>query len=164
MGKIPNELRATIAANIKMERLKKFPGRGGGKKCSEALGVSPQQWSPWERGVRLPDETRLEQIADFFGVTVEYLRRPGEQKKISFQQWGTGIRLTAISEENTKHPFTAFNHQQPENLPPVNITSGLAERKRHAVETFCKCIYDMMMLGIRVDVAPILSIKGEEGN
>ncbi|MCD7909115.1 MAG: helix-turn-helix transcriptional regulator [Clostridium sp.] len=75
MGKIPKELRETIARNIRNCRLKKFPGRGGGKKCAEEFGVSPQQWSPWERGMRTPDEMRLTQIAEFFGVTVEWLRR-----------------------------------------------------------------------------------------
>lgn len=81
MGKIPNELRETIAKNIRDCRMKKFPGRGGGKKCAEAFGVSPQQWSPWERGMRTPDELRLSQIADFFGVTVEFLRRDNAVKK-----------------------------------------------------------------------------------
>ncbi len=47
----------------------------GGKKCAEAFGVSPQQWSPWERGMKTPDELRLVQIADFFGVTVEHMSR-----------------------------------------------------------------------------------------
>lgn len=75
MGKIPRELREAIAANIRACRMKAYPGRGGGKKCAEAFGVSPQQWSPWERGMRTPDELRLSQLADFFGVTVEYLRR-----------------------------------------------------------------------------------------
>lgn len=81
MGKIPNDLRQTIASNIRNCRMNKFPGRGGGKKCAEAFGVSPQQWSPWERGMRTPDELRLQQIADFFGVTVEYLRRDNNIKK-----------------------------------------------------------------------------------
>lgn len=80
MGKIPNELRETIAQNIRDCRAKKFPGRGGGKKCAEAFGVSPQQWSPWERGMRTPDELRLSQIAEFFGVTVEFLRRDNNVK------------------------------------------------------------------------------------
>ncbi|MCD7895945.1 MAG: helix-turn-helix domain-containing protein [Planctomycetaceae bacterium] len=75
MGKIPDSLRVTIATNIKNCRKSKYPGRGGGKKCAEEFGVSPQQWSPWERGMRTPDEVRLQQIADFFDVTVEYLRR-----------------------------------------------------------------------------------------
>ncbi len=75
MGKIPDELRKIIAANIRAERVKKFPGRGGGQQCAAAFGVSPQQWSPWESGRRTPDETRLRRIADFFGVTVEHMRR-----------------------------------------------------------------------------------------
>ena len=81
MGKIPNELREAIARNIRDCRMKKYPGRGGGKKCAESFGVSPQQWSPWERGMRTPDELRLSQIAEFFGVTVEYLRRDNSVKK-----------------------------------------------------------------------------------
>ncbi|MCC8108170.1 MAG: helix-turn-helix domain-containing protein, partial [Planctomycetes bacterium] len=75
MGKIPKELRETIARNIRDCRLKKFPGRGGGKKCAEEFGFSPQQWSPWERAMRTPDEMRLTKIAEFFDVTVEWLRR-----------------------------------------------------------------------------------------
>ena len=75
MGRIPTELREIIARNIRNCRLKKFPGRGGGRKCAEAFGVSPQQWSPWERGMRTPDEVRLSQLAEFFGVTVEWMRR-----------------------------------------------------------------------------------------
>ncbi|MDR1622871.1 MAG: hypothetical protein LBS00_10905 [Synergistaceae bacterium] len=59
----------------------KFPERGGAKQCAEAFSrfigknVSPRQWSPWERGMRTPDETRLGQIAAFFDKTVEYMRR-----------------------------------------------------------------------------------------
>jgi transcriptional regulator with XRE-family HTH domain len=75
MGKTPKVLRETIARNIQNSRLKKFPGRGGAKQCAEAFGVSPQQWSPWERGSRTPDEIRLSEIADFFGVSVEWMRR-----------------------------------------------------------------------------------------
>jgi Predicted transcriptional regulators len=74
MGKIPDELRKIIAANISACRRKKFPGSGGGKRCAAAFGVSPQQCSPWERGVRTPDEYRLQKLAEFFGVTVAYLR------------------------------------------------------------------------------------------
>ncbi len=87
MGRIPAELRASIAANIRSERLKKYPGRGGGKQCAKDFGVSPQQWSPWERGKRTPDELRLEAIAEFFGVTVAYLRRPELQFKLTFAQF-----------------------------------------------------------------------------
>lgn len=81
MAKIPAELRETIAWNIRVCRMRKYPGRGGGKKCAEQFGVSPQQWSPWERGMRTPEEARLSRIAEFFGVTVEYLRRDNRARR-----------------------------------------------------------------------------------
>ncbi len=83
MGKIPQELRQIIAANIRAERQKQYPGCGGGKKCAAALGVAHSQWSPWERGRRTPEDFRLRQIAEHFGVSVEYLRQdhsPPESK------------------------------------------------------------------------------------
>lgn len=73
MARIPDELRQVIARNIKHCRLQRFPGRGGVKQCAEAFGVMPQQWSPWEKGRRTPDENHMQQSARFFGVTVEYL-------------------------------------------------------------------------------------------
>ncbi len=91
MGKIPNELREAIARNIRECRMKKFPGRGGGKKCAESFGVSPQQWSPWERGMRTPDELRLSQIAEFFGVSVEYLRRDNTRRSDGYGVTGNGF-------------------------------------------------------------------------
>lgn len=75
MGKIPTELRAAIAQNIRTCNAALYPGRGGRQKAAEDFGVSPQQWSPWCRGLRTPDELRLQQIGDFFAVTVEWLRR-----------------------------------------------------------------------------------------
>ncbi len=75
MGRMPTDLRETIAGKIRRCRMVHFPGRGDGRRCAEAFGVSPQQWSLWERGIRTPDELRMVQLARFFGVTVEYLRR-----------------------------------------------------------------------------------------
>jgi transcriptional regulator with XRE-family HTH domain len=64
----PQELRAIIAANIREMRMKKFPGRGGAKKCALSYGVSPQQWSPWERGTRTPGEAHMHRLSAFFQV------------------------------------------------------------------------------------------------
>ncbi len=85
--------------------MNKFPGRGGGKKCAESFGVSPQQWSPWERGMRTPDELRLSQIADFFGVTVEYLRRDNSVKPVE-------------SSSSYPYPSYAMYSDVPGTMPP----------------------------------------------
>ena len=62
-----------ISDNLTTLREKRFPGRGGSKRCAEELGMKQQQWSPWENGVRIPNEVSLERIASFFGVTQEYI-------------------------------------------------------------------------------------------
>ena len=75
MGKVPVNLRKNIATNIRNCRKSNYPLWGGSKKCAEDFGVSPQQWSQWERGTHMPDEYRMMEIADFFGVSTAYLRR-----------------------------------------------------------------------------------------
>lgn len=128
MGKIPNELRETIARNIRDCRLKKFPGRGGGKKCAESFGVSPQQWSPWERGMRTPDELRLSQIANFFGVTVEFLRRDNTVKKPDMAMHDGQAYPTSYSEYNHQAPVLREPDAPPYGLPSLrrddNLVSG----------------------------------------
>ena len=119
MGKIPNELRETIARNIRDCRLKKFPGRGGGKKCAEAFGVSPQQWSPWERGMRTPDEVRLAKIAEFFDVTVEWLRRD-HRKPPSAQSLGP-----LPPELGMETPPPPGIGQGPSTGPPLTSIAGV---------------------------------------
>lgn len=110
MGKIPQELRKNIASNIRECRKKKFPGRGGAKTCAQAFGVSPQQWSPWETGKRVPDEARLTRLAEFFDVSVEYLRRDNSMN----HPFGVGQRFShpAYRQERFRlHP----KRPEPEN-------------------------------------------------
>lgn len=75
MGKVPVDLRRNVATNIRNCRHHKYPQWGGSKMCAEAFGVSPQQWSQWERGAHMPDEFRMIEIASFFDVSTEFLRR-----------------------------------------------------------------------------------------
>ncbi len=119
MGKIPKDLREAIARNIRDCRMKKFPGRGGGKKCAEEFGVSPQQWSPWERGMRTPDELRLSQIADFFGVSVEFLRRDNFAKKIENVSDRPGIHLYPDFAQHSIAPALREPEAPPYGLPSL---------------------------------------------
>ncbi len=65
--------RAIVSDNLKKLREKRYPGHGGKKQVAEAMGLKIQQWSPWEKGQRMPSEIRLEKIAQFFGVPIEYM-------------------------------------------------------------------------------------------
>lgn len=50
------------------------------KDVANALGISPAAYSLYEKGQREPKFDFLQKIADYFGVSVEYLMT-GEEKK-----------------------------------------------------------------------------------
>lgn len=94
MGKVPVDLRKNIATNIRDCRSSRYPKWGGAKRCAEDFGVSPQQWSQWERGTHMPDEYRMIEIADFFGVTTAYLRRDNSTpRKETTLRWPSAFRI-----------------------------------------------------------------------
>ncbi len=57
------------------DKLKKLRKENGiyQKDLAEALSVSKSTIAMWETGNRLPDIETVKRIADYFGVTVEYL-------------------------------------------------------------------------------------------
>lgn len=142
MGRIPEGLRGVIGTNIRSLRMKKYPERGGSKKCAEAFSlhigknVSPQQWSPWERGMRIPDEKRMEEIAEFFGVSVAFLREDHNETRSSENaDAGAGI-----------HPPPALgNFLPPAGLPP-NVGSDF-------YWLFAKFLADISSNGLKIRLA-----------
>lgn len=64
------ELREIVAANLSALRNEKKLTQ---MKLAEILNYSDKAVSKWERGESLPDVSVLKQIADYFGVTVDYL-------------------------------------------------------------------------------------------
>ena len=45
---------------------------------STKLKILPNRFSQWERGERVPRPEKLKELADFFGVTVDYLMGYGD--------------------------------------------------------------------------------------
>ncbi len=69
------DIKAIIAENIVLLRR----GRGMTQiELAEKLNYSDKAISKWERGESVPDISVLKQIADIFGVTVDYLITPGQ--------------------------------------------------------------------------------------
>lgn len=50
-------------------------------KLSQEIGVSQSTLSDWKRGRSTPKLDKLQKIADYFGVTVDYLMTGNEQEK-----------------------------------------------------------------------------------
>lgn len=154
MGKMPDALRETIARNIRYCRLHKFPGRGGGKRCAESFGVSPQQWSPWESGKRTPDELRLEQIASFFGTTVEWFRRDHRLE----HETAVLPRQSGDTTILRNHAFSSAQAQPRPGLPPFAETT-LEEDINHYLWIMDLLTKKLTASGIRV----IVSFEKEHG-
>ena len=67
-----SDLRRAIADNISALRTESGMTQA---RFAELFNYSDKAVSKWERGEAIPDVTVLKQIADYFGVTVDYLLR-----------------------------------------------------------------------------------------
>lgn len=66
---------------------------------SEKLGVAKQSISNWENDNIMPSVEMLEKIADFFGVSTDYLL--GRDKKTTTD--GTMVDLTGLTPRQMEH-------------------------------------------------------------
>ncbi len=74
------DLRSIIAKNIQTLRTESGLTQLG---LAEILSYSDKAVSKWERAEAIPDITVLKQIADYFGVTVDYLLEEEHNKGLS---------------------------------------------------------------------------------
>ncbi|MDD6799853.1 MAG: helix-turn-helix transcriptional regulator [Firmicutes bacterium] len=74
------ELRLTVAKNISELRKNKSMTQ---LELAEMLNYSDKAVSKWERGESLPDVAVLKQIAELFGVSVDYLLEDEHKKRAS---------------------------------------------------------------------------------
>ncbi len=125
MGRMPDELRVTIAHNIRACRFKRYPGRGGAKLCAEEFGVSPQQWSPWENGKRTPDEIRLQQLARFFDVTVEFLRTDHQSSPVEPHAESISPNNDLADSGENKNTYVNSANTAPLPNRPNNLIPGI---------------------------------------
>ncbi len=81
-------VKAYVSKNITQLRLAKGMTQ---LELAEKLNYSDKAVSKWERGDSIPDVTVLTQIADMFGVTLDYLVRPHKEADDS------GMKLSAAN-------------------------------------------------------------------
>ena len=76
--------------------------------------VDPQTIYRWEVGVNLPNEATLEELADFFGVSVAWLRYGGSMvrygyKLSHFRDWPSGVHDVRYA--HYEHPWLVIHHE-----------------------------------------------------
>lgn len=87
--------------NLKILRELKFPGRGSKTKIAEAIGIRPQQWGPWENGIRIPELRNLGKIASFFHVKHEELFDPELPERIGGSSLRAELEANQINTDST---------------------------------------------------------------
>ncbi len=95
-------------------------------KVSKETGVSQSTLSDWKRGVSTPKQDKLQKIADYFGVTLEYLMT-GEEKEADRYY---------INEETAEMAQTLFENK------PLRV---LFDAAKDASPEDLKTTYDMLM-------------------
>ena len=94
------ELKAIIAENIAILRKSRLMTQGD---LAEKLNYSDKAVSKWERGESVPDIIVLKEIADLFGVTVDYLltrdhkEYKQERKEVKKRKKSNRLFITLLS-------------------------------------------------------------------
>lgn len=103
-----------------------------GVKTSEvcaATGIAQSTFSDWKNGRSTPKIEKLQKIADYFGVTVDYLLT-GEEKEGYYANPATAKIAQEIFENYELHAlFDAARDSDPEDLKAVHDMLVLLKRK-----------------------------------
>lgn len=124
-GMAEDELRDLVAWRITEARKKKYPGRGGAKRCAEEIGIVYQQWSQYENAARTPRWEKLRGIAKFFGVPEKRFITPPDGWEQKRPEWKNRNRPGKMSRLRVEvEAAQAAQPHGPENPAPEPAAAG----------------------------------------
>lgn len=103
-------------------------------KVSKETGVSQSTLSDWKRGISTPKQDKLQKIADYFGVSLEYLmtgkEKDGEDKYYLNDETAE-MAQTLFENKNLRVLFDAAKDATPEDLETTyNMLMALKKKER----------------------------------
>ena len=81
------------------DRLQELRGSISQRKCAENLGVKFANYNKWENGINIPNYKTLIQIADYYGVSLDYLTGRVDYKD---EEYSSVCIDTGLSEQAIK--------------------------------------------------------------
>ena len=94
---------------------------------SRATGISASTLSDWKKGKSTPKADKLQKIADYFNISLEYLTTGKEKDNNLDSNFDNEIMQIAKKIANNKNLFTLFNIAQ--NATPKAINNATNELK-----------------------------------
>lgn len=110
----------------RIENLRKSNGVSQGK-LEKELGFSNGSISKWKNSMPKPE--RLQKIADYFGVTVDYLMTGEEKQGYYFNEETTKIAQDIFENKELRLLFDTARNAEPEDLKAVHSMLLALKRK-----------------------------------
>lgn len=123
------------------ERIKELRARKGATQEAMAnmLGVSPQAISKWEQNTTMPDISMLVPIADYFGVSVDYLlREPKNTEVVDPEKF---VEVTSKKDQNAWR-CTVKNISDRE-LKQVKIKTYFYDKDGNSIDYIDNLVFDL---------------------
>lgn len=103
-------------------------------KVSKETGVSQSTLSDWKRGISTPKQDKLQKIADYFGVSLEYLmtgKEKGNEERYYLNDETAEMAQTLFENKNLRVLFDAAKDATPEDLETTyNMLMALKKKER----------------------------------
>lgn len=101
-------------------------------RVAEATGIGKSTFSDWKSGRSIPKQEKLQRIADFFGVSLEYLMTGKEKEdgpKYYLNDETAAIAQDIFENKELRVLFDAARDAEPEDLTAVHTMLLALKRK-----------------------------------
>lgn len=100
-------------------------------KVSKETGVSQSTLSDWKRGVSTPKQDKLQKIADYFGVSLEYLMtgKENEDNKYYLNNETAEVAQEIFENKELRALFDVQKDMPPEDLRALHSMALALKRK-----------------------------------
>ena len=110
-----------------------LPKHGGSTyKVAKETGIAQSVFSSWKNGISTPKQDKMQKIADFFNVSVEYLTTGHEKEggeKYYLNEETTQIAQEIFENKELRLLFDAAKDAQPDDLQTVHQMLLALKRK-----------------------------------
>lgn len=101
-----------------------------------ATGITKSTFSDWKSGRSNPKNDKLAKIADFLGVSVEYLRTGEEEKGYYFNPETVKMAQAIFENQELRLLFDAARDSSPEDLQTVHSMLLALKRKEQGYSDY----------------------------